>query len=398
MSEPSTTWHILAGEFPPEPGGVSDYTWRLAEGLAGRGHDVHVWARRAADPPPDPPGIATHRLADGWSPGDFARIGEGLDRFAGPRRLLVQYAANAFRRRGMNLHLGRWLLGRRRRGDDVRVMFHEVAYYFALRDKPTRWALAAVQRLMARDLLRSCSRAYVSTLSWETMLRSIGVGIRRPIEWLPIPSNITPVEDEAGVRALRGRLAPEGQAILGTFSTYPSFIRVGTRVVLRELLRDRPDRVAVLLGRGGPGFASELVAEDATLAGRLHAPGDLGAADLSRHFQACDLMLQYYIDGASARRTTLMSLLEHGRPIASTVGLRSEPIWAESGALRLTPGLEPLALARAAEALLADPAELARLGAEGRKLYDRCFALGHVLDRLDAGPAPTPRDVSATRP
>jgi glycosyltransferase involved in cell wall biosynthesis len=398
MSDPTTTWHILTGEYPPRPGGVSDYTARLAEGLARRGREVHVWTRRADGAPDDPGGVAVHRLAEGWSPADFRRVAEGLDRFPGPRRLLVQYAPNAFGWRGMNVHLGRWLRGRRRLGDDVRVMFHEVAYYFALRDKPARWVLATVHRLMARDLLRACTRAYISNLSWGPMLRGIGLGIRRPIEWLPIPSNIEPVDDEAGARALRARLAPGGGAILGVFSTYAPTIRAGTRVALRELLRGRPDRVALLLGRGGPEYAAELVAEDPGLAGRLHAPGDLGAADLSRHIQACDLMIQYYIDGASARRTTLMALLDHRKPVASTFGNRSEALWRDSGALRLTPADDPTALARAAEALLGDPAELARLGEEGWRLYRREFAPGRMLERLDPAPAPGPAATPAGPP
>ena len=35
-------WHILTCEYPPQTGGVSDYTFLVANGLAS--HDeVHVW-------------------------------------------------------------------------------------------------------------------------------------------------------------------------------------------------------------------------------------------------------------------------------------------------------------------------------------------------------------------
>ena len=37
-------WHILTGEYPPQPGGVSDYTRMVAEGLAAAGDEVVVWA------------------------------------------------------------------------------------------------------------------------------------------------------------------------------------------------------------------------------------------------------------------------------------------------------------------------------------------------------------------
>ena len=41
-------WHILSGEYPPQPGGVSDYTAGLAEGLAKAGAEVHVWVPPAS--------------------------------------------------------------------------------------------------------------------------------------------------------------------------------------------------------------------------------------------------------------------------------------------------------------------------------------------------------------
>ena len=37
-------WHIITGEYPPQPGGVSDYTRLVAEGLAAAGDAVTVWA------------------------------------------------------------------------------------------------------------------------------------------------------------------------------------------------------------------------------------------------------------------------------------------------------------------------------------------------------------------
>jgi hypothetical protein len=37
-----TKWVILTGEYPPQP--VSDYTRQVAQGLAGAGDAVFVWA------------------------------------------------------------------------------------------------------------------------------------------------------------------------------------------------------------------------------------------------------------------------------------------------------------------------------------------------------------------
>ena len=42
-------WAIITGEYPPDPGGVSDYTYLVATHLADAGDEVHVCARRNRD-------------------------------------------------------------------------------------------------------------------------------------------------------------------------------------------------------------------------------------------------------------------------------------------------------------------------------------------------------------
>ena len=36
------TWQVITGEYPPQPGGVGDYTAQVAAGLAAAGDEVHV--------------------------------------------------------------------------------------------------------------------------------------------------------------------------------------------------------------------------------------------------------------------------------------------------------------------------------------------------------------------
>ena len=42
--ETGTRWHILTCEYPPQSGGVSDYTYLVAKGLAELNDQVHVGA------------------------------------------------------------------------------------------------------------------------------------------------------------------------------------------------------------------------------------------------------------------------------------------------------------------------------------------------------------------
>ena len=37
-------WHMITGEYPPQAGGVSDYSRVVARGLVAAGDAVHVYA------------------------------------------------------------------------------------------------------------------------------------------------------------------------------------------------------------------------------------------------------------------------------------------------------------------------------------------------------------------
>jgi glycosyltransferase involved in cell wall biosynthesis len=372
-------WHLITGEYPPRQGGVADYTALLAAALAMAGSDVHVWTTEGPDSGTTD-GVTVHRPAGGWSPFELAHFEMELDAFPPPRRLVVQYAPNAWGYKGMNIGFCRWLLRRRRLGDDVRVMFHEVWYAWRLWDKPTRWALAVGQRMMARTLMEACSSAYVSIPGWEPLLRASEKGARRPITWLPVPSTIAVVDDAPAVAELRSRLAPRGQQIIGSFGTFGGMIGSMLAEILPRLLERHDDRVGLLFGRGSDRFAARLVAERPELTGRLIAAGALSPSEVSIHLQACDLLVQPYPDGLSTRRTTLMAGLAHGVATVSNLGALSEPVWGRSPCVALAPSSDLSEVVVAAESVLACPERRAELGAAGREMYRRDFAVERTVE------------------
>src|SRR5271166_3646609 len=171
------TWHIVTGEYPPDLGGVADYTAAVAGALADTGTEVHVWS--TGDEPDAvalPGGVWVHRVAGRFGPVGLARMDRELDHFPDPRTILIQYVPHAFGWKAMNLPFVAWVLIRRiRRRDDVRVMFHEVAFPWVR--QPLRYdVIAAIHRVMAAVMLRACARAYVATPGWLPLLRWIGAG------------------------------------------------------------------------------------------------------------------------------------------------------------------------------------------------------------------------------
>jgi glycosyltransferase involved in cell wall biosynthesis len=370
-------WVILTGEYPPMRGGVSDYTALVARGLAAAGDEVEVFVPGEPVARTDG-GVRVHGLPDRFGVRSLMQL-EGLLRRR-PSRLLVQYVPHAFGWKGMNVPFCLWLHRQRRR--DLWVMFHEVLYP-RLPGQPWRHRLlAGVTRRMARLTVRAARRVFVSVPGWEPLLRSLGPGCPA-VTWLPVPSTIPAEPAAADVEDVRNRFEfrPD-TTVLGTFGTFGVLVAPLLAETLPPLLEHDGRRVALLLGRGGPEFACALNTAHPGLRGRLLAPGDLPPGQVAAHLAACDLLLQPYPDGASSRRTSLMAGLALGRPVVTTEGFYSEPLWRESGAVALAPADRPDLAVAAAEGLLADAAARSALGEKARALYNKCFNLFHVIDVL----------------
>jgi glycosyltransferase involved in cell wall biosynthesis len=378
-------WHVVTGEYPPQRGGVSDYTFQVVGGLAAAGDAVHVWCPPAEGVPPELPGVMVHREMGRFAPADLARAGRMLDRFPAPRRLLVQWVPHSYGYRSLNLALCLWLLGRARRsGDEVQVMVHEPHLSF----RTGAWrrnAASVVHRLMAAILLQAARRVWVAAPLWAEWWRPLALRREVPFAWLPISSNVPEGEPQAAA-AVRARYAPAGGALLGHFGTYGEPIARVLRPLLPRLLEEDERRAFLLLGRGGAAFREELLGAHPGLEGRVHAPGELPGEELSAHLRACDLLVQPYPGGGvNGRRTTLLAALQHGVPVVTSSGALTEPLWSESGALALAASEGPEALHARAEELLADPARRSRVGAAARDLYRSRFELSHAIAALRAG-------------
>jgi glycosyltransferase involved in cell wall biosynthesis len=392
----NAAWHLITGEYPPQPGGVSDYAFRIAAALAAATEtEVQVWCPPAQGDTPKQPGVTIHREAGRWSSADLKRLDHALNATPAPRRLFVQYVPHSYAQRAMNLGFCRWLARRSRQGDLVWTMVHEGYYPFRPRlDPPRHWLLSAVQRIMLRIVLGCSTRVYMSMPYWEPMLRRLepSRGAPRPMRWLPVLSSIPLVPNPQAVAEVRARVAPANALILGHFGTFGTMFRRDLLSHLPPLLESNPNRVALLLGRGGPEFASELEAAHPSLKGRVFAPGGLDPEPLSIHLQACDLMIQPYEEGISTRRSSVMACLLHGRAIVSNQGPVTEPnLWDETSAVIAPPVGQIATFLAAAERLLHDPEARDALGARAAALYHQRFAVERTIATLLAdAKSPTP--------
>ncbi len=374
-------WHILTGEYPPQQGGVSDYTRLVARELAQAGDEVHVWASSCLEPTPEDEGVEVHRLSGNFGLRSLAALNAQLKKFPAPHRILVQYVPQAFGWKGMNLPFCVWL--RSKRKDSVWVMFHEV--YFPLRWKQSlsHNILGAATRLMASLVASAAKRKFVSIPAWIPLLEASGAK-ESAVSWLPVPSSIPVIDDPAGVDAVRARYAPAGGDgyIVGHFGTYGRDIVEMLKGVVPPLLSKRTDCTVLLLGRGGEIVRDDLTEQYPELRMRVHAPGTLTAEDISRSLSACDVLIQPFVDGVSSRRTSLMAGLAHALPIVTTTGFLTESVWAESCAVALVRVEDLEGMVAAADKLLDDATARERLGAAASALYQERFDLRHTIASL----------------
>lgn len=367
-------WHLLTGEYPPQPGGVSDYTRQVALGLARAGHEVHVWAPGDAGEGLSD-GVRVHRVPGLFTPPGLVKLARGLEGCRGPRRLLLQYVPQAFGLKGMNVPFCAWFAARRR--EERWVFFHEVVYPWSPRAPLRHQVLAGTTRVMARLVAGAADRTFVSIPAWAEHLPARA---RRRAEWRPVPSTLPTQVSPPEVEAVRSALGPGPW--LGHFGTYGAPTAGPLEAVLVPLLRAGTDRKALLLGRGSRAFAQALETRRPEVAGRLVVRDSLAPHELAAHLAACDVLVQPYPDGVSARRTTTMAGLALGVPLVTNTGHLTEPLWRELGAVELVEGTEPGPLVEATERLLSRPEERTALGERAARVYRERFALERTLEAL----------------
>lgn len=324
-----STWHLITSEYPPEPGGVSDYSAQVVAGLEAAGQEVRVWSREFG----------------AFTPADLRRVGKLMDAYAAPRRILLQWVPHGFGWRSMNVPFCLWLANRR---DDLYLMVHEPGLGFG-EGGVVHNVVAGVHRVMAAILLRAANHVWISTEAWRERLRPLTFGRKLAIDWLPVPSNIP----------IALGTVPETHDV-GYFGQYDA----GSIARLMPIL-DACDVLA--MGRG-----SERVQHP-----RATVTGDLSAEDLSYAIASCKVMLHLYPDGASSRRGTLMASLAHGKAVVTNKGRNTESVL-------VPPAVDPADLLPAILRLLRSEPNRREAGRHSLDLYQTHFAVERTIAALCA--------------
>ena len=369
-------WVLITGAYPPDRGGLADYTELLAQELVRQGDRVTV-VTGPLETAPAADGVQMLTLSDHFGRRGLAELDVFLATVPAPRRIFVQYVPQAFgprrhsRFKGLPLTFTWWL--RQQVGFPVWTMLHEAKVTAPAGSNVSRKILSPVTGHMLRWTVSASERIFVAMRAWQPIVEDYLSPVQG-VEYLPIPSNVVTTVDESARQSTRTSLLNgHAKTMLGHFGTFSREVADLMEPLIRRSVTEHPDRQILLVGDGSQEFASRLP----TAGALVTATGRLEAADVSRHLSACDLMVQPFPDGASTRRGSIMAGLALGVPVASNWGLASEAIWREERALAMAPN--PESLPAVIDDLLARPGECTALGERGRLLYQRQFSLAHTV-------------------
>jgi len=351
---------FVTGEYPPDIGGVGDYTARLRLALEQRS-----WLSD----------VVTRPQVGRWD----ARALLWLLRHA-PRRGIVhiEYQAAAFDLLG-DICLLPSLLHPLRPQLRTVTTFHDARL-------PYLFPRASGLRAAALRLLARSSDIVIAADSGD--LRTLGGPSPRHVQ-IPIGANITGQPPEGYDRsAFRSELALGADDLaLVYFGTLNSSKGASLLLDAFALVQQQQPRARLLL-LGAEASASDpndrffaaLVQERiARLGSAVIRTGWLAPMQLSAYLSAGDVALLPFLDGASARRGSLLACAAHGLPIVS-----SRPAASEVRPYVRAVGLDPSELAdavlgvwrqplklRAASRALADVVSWSRIAAQHVDVYER---------------------------
>lgn len=364
---------LISGEYPPDQGGVGDFTLRLAEALAALGHDVHiVTGPPRSDAPCDlrPVTWTVHRTVPHWRWGCWREVLR-VAREARLDVLNLQYQAAAY-----GMHPAVHFLPRRTRRPPVVVTFHDlrVPYLFPKAGPLRRWIVFFLAR--RADGVIATNEEDFRTLEETAHPARLAL--------IPIGSNIPPAPPPGYHRdAERARWGVGPDDLLLGYFGFLNESKGGEELVSALALLVERGIPAHLLMIGGEVGTSDptnrvyaervrrLIAE-LGLEELVHWTGYTTPEMVSAGLLATDICVLPYRDGVSFRRGTLHACLAHGRAIVTTRPAIPLAAVGDGENMLLVEPRDPEGLAAAVARLASDPDLRARLEQGARALAAEC--------------------------
>lgn len=371
---------LLTGEYPPQPGGLGDYTRQLALALVARGHTVSVITTtagglQALDPQQVKLAPAAMRGAWGWR--SWPALIDILDRLR-PTVLHIQYQTGAYAMHPA-VNLLPWRLQRLAGRPRVAVTFHDLLepYLFPKAGALRRWVnlrLATDADQVVTTTGADARALRVAAAAWAR--RGLVPAVPDPAV-IPIGANILPAPPK-GFTPLAWRrqlgIGPD-TLLIGYFGLLSR--SKGVDLLLAALAELRRECSVHLLLIGG----AATTPQDRTFAGAVAQQieqlglrrlvtqtGPVAAAVVSAHLLAVDCVGLPFRDGASFRRGSLLAALAHGCPVVTTTPQEADQLLIDGQSVVLVRPGDAGALAQAIRRLAGDLPLRRRLGVQAQRV------------------------------
>lgn len=302
---------MVTGEYPPLRGGVADYTALLVEALRARSHTVRV-VTTGESSRTDREDIAAVPRWDRHAARSLAYQLQSMDADV----VHLQYQTAAF---GMSPVVNALPLILRRIG--VRVPF--VTTFHDLRE-PYLFPKAGKLRNLANHFLIGLSSGCIFTDPSDL----VRAHPRRPHAWIPMGPTVLPCTTDDRSSARRALGIGEDETILGYFGFINASKGVDRLLLACErLMRAEVDFRLLFVGDSlgasdstNTGTSAEVwaLADRLGLTSLLVHTGSLEPKDLTRALRVPDLFVLPFVDGASLRRSSLLTCLAHGVPVVTS--------------------------------------------------------------------------------
>ena len=349
---------LLCPDFPPAPGGISDYVRWLAEELAQQGFAMTVLTSPLAGE--GATDVRVSRTLDHCDRRMWRAVAEALS--ASRSDLLhIQYQQSMY---GGDPAIGflPWALAARGLRPAIVTTLHDMERPIR-GPKPTR-------RLAFESLLYGSRRLTVSNESeFRGLTRRPGLAPR--VNIVSVGTNIT-VRQLTGEQrsALRASVSTRADASL---AVYFGLIRPDKGLdVLIDAMADLKARdvcveLLVIGDTADPALRDQLTKRAEGLDEVMHFLDHQDEIKVSQLLQACDLAVLPFQDGATANRTTINAALAH-LPVLTTRGAGTPPRFTEGGIEFIDAPPDAKALSRAIEDVIKQPDKLASMAKRGRQL------------------------------
>ena len=358
--------------FPPALDGIADYSACLAAELSKR-TQVSVLTGEG-QVPTQIPGVSIDEAFSIARPQSVRRLMYAVRRVA-PDWLILQYNPWSYGRWGLNLYLPPVVRSIKQHLPRIKIalMVHEPfvsveSWKFAIMTTWQRWQLWM--------LGRSADLVLFSIEPWTNRFRSWWPN--KPVLHLPVGSNI-PRLPLSRTDARKRSDIREHTTVIGVFgSAHPSRMLNRVQDAAKEVLRYSDDTLLLYIGSDGQ------MVQDVLQGIPLLDAGVLTSEEVSNHFAVMDVYLAPFTDGVSTRRSSFMVGLQHNVPTVSTAGHLTDNVLLRERdeAFFLAPVTSAKEFNAKVARLTRDAKLRSKMGAKGRRLYEREFAWNVITDRL----------------